>query len=317
MSIFNTLNTADTAAQATAEIPADSITNIKVLEILGSLNQTDHSQIKALVSTLTNELIHFGANIFIAILIYYVGKWLLGRAMMLMDITFEKRQIEISVRSFLKSMVSIVFYILLILTIIQLLGINTTSLVAMLASAGLAIGMALSGTLQNFAGGIMILFLKPYRVGDYITSQGESGFVKEIMLFTTVLETFDRRTIFVPNSSISSSVINNASYAATRRVDLSVGITYGDSVADARKVIMDIIADDSRVFNDPKNPDTMPMVGVTELADSSVNLAVRVWVNTADYWGVYFDIYEKIYETLPKRGVRFPFPQLDVHIQNK
>ncbi len=313
MSLLNTLNTTEVAA----DIPADSMSNIKVLELISSLNQTDHSQIKELITSMTNEMIHFAANVFIAILIYYVGKWLLGRAMQLMDLTFEKRQIEISVRSFLKSMVSIVFYILLILTIIQLLGINTTSLVAMLASAGLAIGMALSGTLQNFAGGVMILFLKPYRVGDYITAQGESGFVKEIMLFTTVLETFDRHTIFVPNSSISSSIIDNASYADTRRVDWTIGITYGDSVSEARKIILDVMANDSRIFNDPNNAATLPMVGISELADSSVNLAVRAWVKTADYWGVYFDIYEQLYDTLPKRGVSFPFPQLDVHIQNK
>ncbi len=322
MSLFNTLNTADTLAseavevvEAAAEIPADSMANIKVLEILNTLNQTDQSQIKELIATISKELIHFGANVLIAVLIYYVGKWLLKRALMLMDLTFEKRKIEVSVRSFLKSMVSIVFYILLILTIIQLLGINTTSLVAMLASAGLAIGMALSGTLQNFAGGVMVLFLKPYRVGDYITAQGASGVVKEIMLFTTVLETVDRHTIFVPNSSISSSIIDNATYADTRRVDWSIGITYGDSVADARKVILEILAQDSRIFNDPANPATLPMVGITELADSSVNLAVRAWVKTPDYWGVYFEIYEQLYETLPKRGLSFPFPQLDVHIQ--
>ncbi len=317
MSLFNTLNTADSLATEAATIPADSVSNSNVLEILTSLDQTDHDQIREFISSMTNELIHFGAKILAAIAIYIVGKWLLKRALILMDLTFEKRQIEVSVRSFLRSMVSIVFYILLILTIIQLLGIDATSLVAMLASAGLAIGMALSGTLQNFAGGIMILFLKPYRVGDYITAQGESGFVKEIMLFTTVLETPDRHTIFVPNSSISSAVIDNASFADTRRVDWSVGITYGDSVADARKVILEILASDDRIFNDPANPATMPMVGITELADSSVNLAVRGWVKTSDYWGVFFDIYEKLYETLPKRGVSFPFPQLDVHIQNK
>ncbi len=324
MSLFNLLNTADSltttavdtlATESAAAIPADSTTNIKVLEILQSLEGTNHNQIKELIASMTNELIHFAANVLIAIAIYIVGKWLLKRALSLMDLTFEKRNIEISVRSFLRSLVSIVFYILLILTIIQLLGINTTSLVAMLASAGLAIGMALSGTLQNFAGGIMILFLKPYRVGDFITAQGESGFVKEIMLFTTVLETPDRHTIFVPNSSISSAVIDNASFADTRRVDWSVGITYGDSVADARKVIMEILEADKRIFNDPENPLTMPMVGITELADSSVNLTVRGWVKTSDYWGVFFEVYEQIYETLPKRGISFPFPQLDVHIQ--
>ncbi len=305
---FNLLN---------AATPADSIAkqSVNVIEMVKSLESSNHEEIQKFISSMMNDLVHVMVNILISIVIYMIGRWLIKRAIIVMDATFENRKIEYSVRSFLKSVVSIVCHILLILTIIQILGINTTSLVAMLASAGLAIGMALSGTLQNFAGGVMVLFLKPYRVGDFITSQGQSGIVKEIMLFTTVLETPDRHTIFVPNSAISSSIIDNASFADTRRVDIAVGLTYGDSVAEARKVIMEIIESDERIIKND-NPATKPMVGITGLGDSAVDVTARAWVKTADYWDVYFSLYEKIYETLPKRGLAFPFPQLDVHIQN-
>ncbi len=306
MAIFNTLNS--------QIIPADSVGNVRVLDAISIMKQIDDEDIHKIVVYLGEKALHFLANIFIAIVIYYVGRWILKKLIGILDKTFEQKNVELSVRSFTRSIVKAIGYIFIILTIVQLLGVNTTSLVAMLASAGLAVGMALSGTLQNFAGGVMVLFLKPYRIGDYITAQGESGTVKEIMLFTTVLETPDRHTIFVPNSSISSSIIDNASYADTRRVDWSVGISYGDSVADARKAIIEILGEDKRIFG-ADVAGKAPMVGITALADSSVNLTVRAWVTTADYWNVYFETYEKLYEILPKRGVNFPFPQLDVNIK--
>ncbi len=298
-------------------MPADSVSaksSVGFIEAIKSLEETNHAEIQKFLASLGNDIVHLMANVVISIAIYIIGRWLLKRALKVMDLAFEKRNLEYSVRSFLRSVVSIIGHILLILTIVQVLGINTTSLVAMLASAGLAIGMALSGTLQNFAGGVMVLFLKPYRVGDFITAQGQSGIVKEIMLFTTVLETPDRHTIFVPNSAISSSIIDNASFADTRRVDIAIGLTYGDSVAEARRVIMEIIEADDRIIRNDR-AETKPMVGITGLGDSAVNVTARAWVKTADYWDVYFSLYEKIYETLPKRGLAFPFPQLDVHIQ--
>ncbi len=310
MSILNILST------ATEVIPADSVTRapIKALELLDMFAPENKEMIHQFFGNIISEIISFAANMLLAIAIYLIGKWLLKRAIRLMDVAFENREVEVSVRSFLRSATKIVFYIILILTVIQILGINTTSLVAMLASAGLAIGMALSGTLQNFAGGIMVLFLKPYKVGDYITSQDKSGTVKEIMLFTTVLETPDRHTIFVPNSAISSSIIDNATFSNVRRLDWAVGITYGDSVADVRKIAMEIFAEDPRILNNPENPAQQPVVHLVELGDSAVNLMLRAWVKTDDYWAVYFETYEKIYETLPKRGISFPFPQLDVHM---
>ncbi len=297
-------------------IPADSVAGVNALDLLGLIKEVGQEDLKSMISQFGGEVLHFFANVILALAVYYVGRWVLHRIIKIIDIAFDKRNVELSIRSFARSMITGLGYVFIILIIVQILGVNTTSLVAMLASAGLAIGMALSGTLQNFAGGVMILFLKPYKVGDYITSQGESGVVKEIKLFTTVLETPDRHTIFVPNSSISSSVIDNASFADTRRVDWSVGISYGDSVAQAREVILELLSEEKRIIKS-KRADQQPMVGVTALADSSVNLTVRAWVKTADYWGVYFDMYEKLYDTLPQRGVNFPFPQMDIHIKDK
>lgn len=280
------------------------------------VQRTSNINVSELITTLGAEAMQIFFKIIIALAIYYIGRWLIGRAIAIMDRAFSIREVEISLRMFLKSMVRITLYVLLILTIIQLLGINTTSLVAMLASAGLAIGMALSGTLQNFAGGVMVLFLKPYKVGDYIIAQGQSGFVKEIMLFTTVMETYDGETIFVPNGSISSSIIENYSYSGERRIVWTVGISYGDDFDNAKEAIMEILNADKRIINDPSRPAQKPSVVLSELADSSVNVAARVWVKNEDYWGVMFDVNEKIYKQLPAKGANFPFPQMDVHIKN-
>ncbi|MFI3328343.1 MAG: mechanosensitive ion channel family protein [Rikenellaceae bacterium] len=300
-----------------APIAADSVHRLRVLDIIDVIEHTDASQIQQFISYIGTEAMHIIANLLLAVLVYITGKWLLNKSLTLMDATFLKQQLDSSLRSFLRSGVTTTFYVLIIIMVIQLLGVNTTSLVAMLASAGLAIGMALSGTLQNFAGGVMILFLKPYRVGDYIRTLEIEGNVKEIMLFTTVLETYDHHTIFVPNSTISSSVISNATFTANRRVDWQVGITYGDSVDLAREVIMEILEEDSRIVTNKYMVDLQPMVGVTGLGDSSVNLVVRAWVGSRDYWVVLYDVYEKIYKRLPERGLRFPFPQLDLHVKEQ
>ncbi|MFI3305777.1 MAG: mechanosensitive ion channel family protein [Rikenellaceae bacterium] len=298
---------------AQPEIAADSVEvapKTSVVDMLRAIGDTD---LELLLKSVSENIIHFALNVVLSLLIYYVGRWVLNRAIKIIDLAFDRHNVEVTIRSFARSLIKTVFYIILIIIIVQILGVDTTSLVAMLASAGLAIGMALSGTLQNFAGGVMVLFLKPYKVGDYITSQGESGIVKEIMLFTTVLETFDRHTIFVPNSAISSSIIDNATFADTRRVEWKFGITYGDSVDEARRVILEIMGEDRRILNDTAS--RASLVSVEGLGDSSVNLFVRGWVKTDDYWNVLFDTYEKIYKRLPERGLHFPFPQMDIHIK--
>jgi small conductance mechanosensitive channel len=184
-----------------------------------------------------------------------------------------------------------------------------TSFIAILAAAGLAVGMALSGTLQNFAGGVMILLFRPFKVGDYINALGYSGTVKEIQIFNTILTTPDNVTIILPNGGLSGSAMTNYSTQATRRVDLTYGIGYDDDIDKAREILKNLIAGDKRILKDPE-----PFVAVSELADSSVNFVVRVWVNSSDYWGVFFDMQETVKKRFDDNGVSIPFPQTDVHV---
>ena len=265
-----------------------------------------------LVTTLLHDAVSIAMKIILALVIWFIGRWIINRIVKLLDNIFERRNVDVSLRTFLRNLVRVVLTLLVILTAIQVLGVNITSIIALFASATLAIGMALSGTMQNFAGGVMILLFKPYRVGDYISAQGQAGTVTEIMLFSTKILTTDHQTIFIPNSSIATSIIDNYSTAELRRVEVKAGISYGDSVDVAREAILDICKEDTRILNEPET-----VVYVSELADSSVNLIVRVWVKNADYWNVLFDLNEKIYKTLPTKGANFPFPQLDVHLKKE
>lgn len=263
-----------------------------------------------ILSMLAEWGIEIAAKVAIALAIYFVGRWLIGRLVKIVNKVCEKRGVEISLQQFFKNMIKVVLYICLALTVIGILGIDTTSLIAMFASASLAIGMALSGTMQNFAGGVMILLLRPYRIGDYVEAQGQAGTIKEISLFNTVITTVDNKIIYVPNSSISTGIINNYSQAATRRVDWNITISYGDDVEVARRVLIEMMNSDKRVKQDPA-----PVVYLTSLGNSAVNISARAWVANADYWGVYFDLNERIYNELPKHGLHFPFPQLSVHVE--
>ena len=263
-----------------------------------------------ILSMLAEWGIEIAAKVAIALAIYFVGRWLIGRLVKIVNKVCEKRGVEISLQQFFKNMIKVVLYICLALTVIGILGIDTTSLITMFVSASLAIGMALSGTMQNFAGGVMILLLRPYRIGDYVEAQGQAGTIKEISLFNTVITTVDNKIIYVPNSSISTGIINNYSQAATRRVDWNITISYGDDVEVARRVLIEMMNSDKRVMQDPA-----PVVYLTSLGDSAVNISARAWVDNADYWGVYFDLNERIYNELPKHGLHFPFPQLSVHVE--
>ena len=255
--------------------------------------------------------VEIAAKIAIALAIYFIGRWLIGRFVKVVNKICDKRGVEVSLQRFFNNMIKVVFYICLVLTIVGVLGIDTTSLIAMFASASLAIGMALSGTMQNFAGGVMILLLRPYRIGDYVEAQGQAGTIKEISLFNTVITTVDNKIIYVPNSTISTGIINNYSQAATRRVDWNITISYGDDVEVARRVLMQLMTEDKRVKQDPA-----PVVYLTSLGSDAVNISARAWVDNADYWGVYFELNERIYNELPKHGLHFPFPQLDIHVKN-
>ncbi|EGJ70862.1 MscS Mechanosensitive ion channel [Bacteroides coprosuis DSM 18011] len=253
-------------------------------------------------------LIRGGEKILIAILVLVVGKFLISLIKRLVRGFLNKRKVEPGVKSFLMSLVNILLLTLLIVSVVSALGINTTSFAALIASAGVAIGMALSGNLQNFAGGVIVLLFKPFRVGDFIDCQGVSGTVREIQIFHTVITTPDNKEIFIPNGSLSSGVITNVNSQSTRRVQWVIGVEYGENYLEVEAAIRDILASDERILKSPE-----PFVALNELADSSVNFVVRGWVVTSDYWGVYFETNRKIYEEFNKRGIGFPFPQLTIH----
>lgn len=266
----------------------------------------------ALLQSLLSESVWILIKILIALAIYFVGRWIVRRILRLIDVAMQHRNVDISLRSFTRNTISTVFTLLLVLIVVSTLGVNVTSLIAVASAATLAIGMALSGTAQNFAGGVMILLMKPYRVGDYISAQGQSGTVRDIKLFSTVITTADNQTIYIPNNSIATAIIDNYSTADLRRVDWSVGISYGDDVDVARKAVLAMLAADSRILKDPE-----PVVWVAALADSSVNLTIRAWVKNSDYWNVFFEHNEEFYKELPKHGLSFPFPQMDVHVKKE
>lgn len=250
-----------------------------------------------------------GKNILMALLVYIVGRFLIKLVRNLLEKALVHRKLDPGVRTFMQSMLNIVLNILLIISVIGALGVNTTSFAALLASAGVAIGMALSGNLQNFAGGLVILVFKPYRVGDFIEAQGVQGTVREIQIFHTILNTVDNKEVYVPNGSMSNAVVVNYNRNATRRLDWTIGVDYGEDVKKASDVIREVLAADKRVLAEPA-----PFIAVGALADSSVNIVVRVWVNTSDYWGVHHETLQNIYNSFNERGINFPFPQQTVHL---
>ena len=252
--------------------------------------------------------ISVGSKILLAIVVFLVGRWIVRRLNKLLAKILEKRHVEASLSTFVKSLVNITLTLLLIIVVIGVLGIETSSFIALFASAGVAIGMALSGTLQNFAGGVMILLFKPFKVGDTIEAQGQSGTVREIQIFHTILLTADNKNIFIPNGSLSSGVVTNIGNEPTRRVEWTFGVEYGSDYEHVKRVIESVLAQDARVLNEPA-----PFIALSALADSSVNVVVRVWVKSSDYWGVYFDTNKAIYATFNAEGIGFPFPQLTVH----
>lgn len=287
-------------------IVPDSVQKAQFVEAVEKISSLDYQQF---FIDLSKEAGWIVLKIVLALVVYFIGKQLIKWVIRIMDKAFDRHHVEASLRSFLRSLVKALLMIALVMGIIQTLGVNTSSILALFASAGLAIGMALSGTLQNFAGGVVLLLLRPYKVGDYIEAQGQAGTVEAIGLFSTCLKSPDNQTIYVPNNAISSSIIDNYSQSETRRVDWVLSIAYGDDVDVARKEIMALLAEDKRVLAEPK-----AVVLLSNLGESSVDLTIRAWVKNADYWGVKFDMNERMYKELPKRGINFPFPQMDVHI---
>lgn len=328
--------------------------------------------IQELINKLATSIVDFAIHLAIAIAVFYIGKFIIRRIYMFVTGILVRRQVDKSLSTFVLSLIKMVLYFILVVTVIGIIGINTSSFIALFASAGVAIGMALSGTLQNFAGGVLILLLKPYKVGDYIEAQGYAGTVTEIQIFSTIICTPDNKSIIIPNGGLSTSSINNWSKEEYRRIDWTISIAYGDDVELARKEIIAMLEADPRIVkstladaieirNEEElqahpiaeqpaphrgwvrrlfrmkakkskklteadlqtisplsstklNADRSPKVFLLSLESSSVDLSVRAWVLSKEYWDVFFSLNEQFYRELPKRGLNFPFPQLDVHI---
>lgn len=251
----------------------------------------------------------YGPKLLAVIAVWVVGGWVIKAVVNGFGKVMEKGGTDPSLRPFLKGIVGMLLKVMLVISVLSMLGIQMTSFIAILGAAGLAVGLALSGTLQNFAGGVMILLFKPFKAGDVIDAQGYIGTVHEIQIFNTVLKTPDNKTIIIPNGGLSTSSVTNFSTEDRRRVDWTIGIGYGDDLDKAKQVIKKLCDDDSRILKDPE-----VFIAVSELADSSVNFTVRAWVNAADYWGVFFAMNENVYKTFNKEGLNIPFPQMDVHV---
>ena len=294
-------------------IPADS------LDLKGSaekfVEKVTTTPADVLLKELGSDALQFGLKVLAALAIYFIGAWVIKRIKKLLGNIFERRKTDKAIASFTMSLVSISLTILLIILTVGTLGVNTTSLAAILAAGGMAIGMALSGTVQNFAGGIMLLVFKPFKAGDFIEAQGFSGTVSEVNIVSTKLTTTDNRVIVLPNGSLSSGTINNISQNPIRRLEWKIGVEYGSDIDVARKVILEILNKDSRVLHGKDAPDE-PYIRLSALLDSSVEIQARCWVRTDDYWDLLWEVNERIYKELPKNGIDFPFPQLDVHLHN-
>ncbi len=266
-------------------------------------------QLEALTHYASQLAITYGLKLLGAILALIVGFWLVGRLKSALVRLMERRDVEPSLRSFLKSFLSVALKILVIITVLGMVGVQMTSFIAMLGAAGLAIGLALQGTLQNVAGGVIILLFKPFKVGDFIEAQGYMGTVAEIQIFNTLLTSVDNKVIIIPNGGLATGSLTNFSKKDTRRVEWTFGIGYGDSYDKAEKVIQRLIDADSRILRDPE-----PFLALSKLNNSSVDIVVRCWVNAENYWPVFFEMNKNIYTQFAAEGISIPFPQMDVHV---
>lgn len=262
---------------------------------------------------LTAELIMtYGPKLLGALAVLIVGLFIIKALNKSFKKFLETRSIDPSLKPFFSSIVSALLKTLLAISVLSMLEIEMTSFIAILGAAGLAIGMALSGSLQNFAGGVVILIFKPFKVGDYIDAQGYEGTVKGIQIFNTVLTTPDNKTVIIPNGELSTGSMINYSTEPLRRVDWTIGVGYGDSTQKTKEVLQKLVDNNDLILKDPA-----PLIAVSALADSSVNFTVRAWVKAPDYWKVFFDMNEKVYNTFNEEGLNIPFPQMDVHVHNK
>ena len=298
------------AEAAVEQFTADSI-KAKTVETLGALKDTEPN---VLLQNLGQQALHFGLKVLAALAIYIIGAWLIKTITKMVSKGLEKKASDAALASFVKSLVSITLWVLLIIITVGALGINTTSLAALLAAGGMAIGMALSGTVQNFAGGIMLLVFKPIKAGDFIEAQGFTGTVSEINITSTKLVTLDNRVVFIPNGALSSGNINNFSVKDLRRVDINVSVAYGTDIEKAKATVLDIIKSNPKTLNAGTPGAADPFVALLTLGESTITLVTRTWVKAEDYWEVYFWINENLYSRLPESGIEFSYPQVTVNI---
>jgi small conductance mechanosensitive channel len=263
-----------------------------------------------LSETLYAWVVLHGPKLILAILTLIIGLWIIKMISKSLGKMMNRRNVDPSLRPFFQSLFSALLKVMLVISVMGMMGIEMTSFIAILGAAGLAVGLALSGTLQNFAGGVILLIFKPFKVGDVIDAQGYLGTVNEIQIFNTILKTPDNKTIIIPNGGLSTGSMTNYSTEPQRRVDWTFGIAYGDNTDQAKACLLELIRADQRILQDPE-----PFIAVSALTDSSVNFAVRVWVRSEDYWEVFFHMNENVYKTFPAKGLHIPFPQMDVHVR--
>ena len=293
----------------------DTLTAVQA-EIAAVVEKVISTPASELLKDMIDSAVSFGLKLLVAFLIYFIGAWLIRRIKKILIRSFERRNTDAAIASFVQSIVSIVLTIMLVIITIGTVGIDTSSIAALLTGGGLAIGMALNGTMQNFAGGLMILIFKPFKAGDFIEAQGHAGTVAEVNITSTKLTTTDNRVIVIPNGILSNDVINNYSGRQMRRLDITVGVEYGSSSTETKDLLMSLIKADERSMTVEQGAPADPFVALSALNDSSVEFTIRIWVKADNYWPLKFELTEQIYNELPKHGIMFPFPQLDVNIKN-
>jgi small conductance mechanosensitive channel len=295
--------------------PSDTLHHNIQAEIAAVAEKLTTTPFSELAAELGEKALTFGIKVLIAIALYFIGGWIIKKIKRMLQRVFDRHDlIEPAIETFILSISGIAMWIILIMIIIGILGIETTSFAALLAGGGMAIGLALNGTVQNFAGGIMILIFRPFKAGDFIEMQGFTGTVTEVTITSTKLTTTDNRVIIIPNGAISNGTINNYSHMPLRRLDLTVDVEYGTKSDEACELILTLIKQDARILNAETSGKADPFVALSALRDSSIQFVIKVWVKSEDYWDVNYDLLNKIYTELPKNGINFPYPKLDVNI---
>lgn len=258
-------------------------------------------------NVVSNFVVVYGMKLVSAILTLLIGLWVINRINTMVYNLMVKKEVDISLLPFLRNLIGIILRILLIVLVIAQLGVEMTSFIAVLGSAGLAIGLALQGSLSNFAGGVLILTIKPFRVGDYIEAQGQAGTVNIINIFNTVIKTPDNKTIYIPNGPLASSVVVNYTVEPTRRVELKFAVSVNNNIGQVRQLLQELVANDERVL-----PDPAPVIVVTDFAEHSLSLSVRAWVNKENYWSFFWDMNERVKDTFEEKGIQMPVPRREM-----